>query len=156
MVVQAFVTLGLILSFSSQIIIALELIRWPLKFVLKYEYLLSGIAFVCNATCGKINFYEKLKFEQQKLLFNHLLNLFVTAVLVFLAVAIFGGQCWRRDWLMYPVFNYLSWSYGFACLAFMFHGIAALFVYLVSKLSIFSINQNLLKFLLFSGCKKKL
>lgn len=51
MVVQAFVTLGLILNFASQIIIALELIRWPLKFVLRYEYLLSSIAFVCNATC---------------------------------------------------------------------------------------------------------
>lgn len=106
MVVQAFVTLGLMLSFTSQIIIALELVRWPLKFVLRYEYLLSGIAFVCNATC---------------------------AVLVFLAVAIFGGQCWRRDWLMYPNFNYLSWSYGFACLAFMFHGLAALFVYLDAR-----------------------
>lgn len=54
MVVQAFVTLGLILSFTAQIIIALELVRWPLRFVLKYEYLLSGIAFVCNATCGNL------------------------------------------------------------------------------------------------------
>ncbi|KAL0281265.1 UNVERIFIED_CONTAM: hypothetical protein PYX00_002301 [Menopon gallinae] len=106
MVVQAFVTLGLILNFASQIIIALELIRWPLKFVLRYEYLLSSIAFVCNATCS---------------------------VLVFLAVAIFGGQAWRRDWLMYPNFNYLSWSYGFACLSFMFHGVAALFVYLDAR-----------------------
>ncbi|KAJ9588636.1 hypothetical protein L9F63_018070, partial [Diploptera punctata] len=38
MVVQAFVTLGLMLSFSSQIIIACELIRLPLEFVL----LMSG------------------------------------------------------------------------------------------------------------------
>jgi len=55
MVVQAFVTLGLILSFIAQIILALELVRWPLNFVLKHEYLLSGIAFVCNATCGKLH-----------------------------------------------------------------------------------------------------
>ncbi|EEB14475.1 conserved hypothetical protein [Pediculus humanus corporis] len=106
MVVQAFVTLGLILSFITQIIVALELIRWPLKIVLKYEYLFSSIAFVCSA---------------------------LTAALLFLAVAIFGGQSWRRDWLMYPTYNYLSWSYGFACLAFMFHGVAALFIYLDAR-----------------------
>jgi hypothetical protein len=56
MVVQAFVTLALMLSFSSQVIIALELIRWPLEFVLLYEWLLSGIAFICNALAG--NFME--------------------------------------------------------------------------------------------------
>lgn len=62
MIVQAFVTLGLILSLISQVIIALELIRWPLKIVLKYEYLLSSIAFVCSALTGKliINFCKKL------------------------------------------------------------------------------------------------
>jgi hypothetical protein len=54
MVVQAFVTLALMLSFSSQIIIALELIRWPLEFVLLYEWLLSGIAFICNALAGNL------------------------------------------------------------------------------------------------------
>ena len=53
MVVQAFVTLALILSFSSQIIIACELIRLPLEFVLLYEWLLSGIAFICNALACK-------------------------------------------------------------------------------------------------------
>jgi hypothetical protein len=54
MVVQAFVTLALMLSFSSQIIIALELMRWPLEFVLLYEWLLSGIAFICNAVAGNL------------------------------------------------------------------------------------------------------
>nr|CAD7574217.1 unnamed protein product [Timema californicum] len=107
MVVQAFVTLALMLSFTSQIIIALELVRWPLEFVLMYEWLLSGIAFICNA---------------------------VAAVLLFLAVSIFGGECWRRDWLMYPNFNYLSWSYGFAVLSFFFHAFAALFLYMVSHI----------------------
>jgi hypothetical protein len=64
MVVQAFVTLALMLSFSSQIIIALELIRWPLEFVLLYEWLLSGIAFICNALAG--NFVENIAFEYRK------------------------------------------------------------------------------------------
>lgn len=54
MVVQAFVTLALMLSFSSQIIIALELMRWPLEFVLLYEWILSGIAFVYNALAGNL------------------------------------------------------------------------------------------------------
>ncbi|XP_067014115.1 uncharacterized protein pck [Anabrus simplex] len=106
MVVQAFVTLALILSFTSQIIIVLELIRWPLKLVLSFEWILSGICFVCNAT---------------------------SAGLLFLAVAIFGGECWRRDWLMYPNYNYLSWSYGFAVLSFLFHLFASLFLYLDSR-----------------------
>lgn len=64
MVVQAFVTLALMLSFSSQIIIALELIRWPLEFVLLYEWLLSGIAFICNALAG--NFVEYITSEYRK------------------------------------------------------------------------------------------
>jgi hypothetical protein len=64
MVVQAFVTLALMLSFSSQIIIALELIRWPLEFILLYEWLLSGIAFICNALAG--NFMEIVAFGTKK------------------------------------------------------------------------------------------
>lgn len=64
MVVQAFVTLALMLSFSSQIIIALELIRWPLEFVLLYEWLLSAIAFICNALAG--NFMETGAFGLKK------------------------------------------------------------------------------------------
>lgn len=53
MVVQAFVTLSLLLSFSSQAIIVLILIRWPLRFVLHYEWILSASAFIFNATTGK-------------------------------------------------------------------------------------------------------
>jgi hypothetical protein len=56
-----------------------------------------------------------------------------SAILLFLAVSIFGGECWRRDWLMYPNFNYLSWSYGLAVISMFFHGFAAFFVYLVSS-----------------------
>nr|CAD7442942.1 unnamed protein product [Timema bartmani] len=90
MVVQAFVTLALMLSFTSQIIIALELCK-------------GGHIYLC------------------------------AAVLLFLAVSIFGGECWRRDWLMYPNFNYLSWSYGFAVLSFFFHAFAALFLYMETR-----------------------
>ena len=41
----------------------------------------------------------------------------VTAFCLFLSVAIFGIYCWDRDWLLYPNYNYLSWSYIFATLA---------------------------------------
>jgi hypothetical protein len=63
---------------------------------------------------------------------------YLAAVLLFLAVSIFGGECWRRDWLMYPNFNYLSWSYGLAVISMFFHGFAAFFVYLVSPMHLYS------------------
>jgi hypothetical protein len=64
-----------------------------------------------------------------------------SAVLLFLAVAIFGGECWRRDWLMYPNFNYLSWSYGLAVISMFFHAFAAFFVYLVSEILLILYNS---------------
>lgn len=53
MVVQTFVTLALMLSFSAQTLAALTLIRWPLKFVLRYEWLLTSLCFLFNATASK-------------------------------------------------------------------------------------------------------
>ncbi|KAK1119089.1 hypothetical protein WN51_09591 [Melipona quadrifasciata] len=108
MVVQTFVTLALLLSFFAQAVIVLTLVRWPLKFVLKFEWFLSAIAFLCCVIAG---------------------------TLLFLAVSIFGGQCWRRDWLMYPNFNHLSWSYGLAVISFMFHWLASCLLYLDAKAS---------------------
>ncbi|KAK9737035.1 PMP-22/EMP/MP20/Claudin tight junction [Popillia japonica] len=108
MAVQAFVTMSLLLSFSAQMIMALQLCRWPLNFILKYEWILSAIDFICCAT---------------------------TAVFLFFAVAVFGGSHARRDWLMYPNFNYLSWSYGMAVLSFFFHAFAAISLYREARLS---------------------
>lgn len=45
-----------------------------------------------------------------------------TGVFLFLAVVIFGSNCYRRDWLMYPSFNVVSWSFAFAVVAFIFFG----------------------------------
>lgn len=53
LVVQTFVTLALLLSFYAQLVIALILVRWPLKFVLRNEWLLSACAFLCCAIAGK-------------------------------------------------------------------------------------------------------
>lgn len=108
MAVQAFTTMSFLLSFGAQALMALQLIRLPLKFVLKYEYILSSIDFVCVTT---------------------------VAVFMFFAVAVFGGSHARRDWLMYPNFNYLSWSYGLACLSFFFHAFAAVLLYREAKQS---------------------
>ncbi|XP_019869821.2 uncharacterized protein LOC109598368 [Aethina tumida] len=108
MVVQAFVTMSFLLSFGSQAVMAMQVCRWPLEFVLRYEWILSAIDFVCVAT---------------------------TAVFMFLAVAIFGGSHTRRDWLMYPNFNYLCWSYGLACISFFFHAFAAYALYKEARFS---------------------
>lgn len=58
-----------------------------------------------------------------------LIHVVFTAFFLFLAVAIFGGNAYRRDWLMYPRFNVLSWSYALAVVAFMILGLAALLLY---------------------------
>ncbi|XP_076271264.1 claudin superfamily protein pickel [Rhynchophorus ferrugineus] len=108
MAVQAFVTMSFLLSFGSQVIMAMQLCRWPLEFVLRYEWILSGIDLICVAT---------------------------TSVFMFFAIAVFGGSHVRRDWLMYPNFNYLCWSYGFACLSFFFHSFATFFIYKEARLS---------------------
>lgn len=98
MVVQTFVTVAFILTFFALGVMALELIRWPLKTVLQYEWLLTRISFICCA---------------------------VSSVSMFLGICVFGGNAYRRDWLMYPKFNVLSWSYSLAVLACMFLGLAA-------------------------------
>lgn len=107
-VVQTFVTMSFLLSFGAQITMACQLCRWPLEFILQYEWILCAIDFVCVA---------------------------ITTVFMFLAVAIFGGSHTRRDWLMYPNWNYLSWSYGLAVVSFFIHGFAAMFLYLAARQS---------------------
>lgn len=108
MATQAFVTMSFLLSFGCQVIMAMQLCRWPLQCILKYEYILSGIDFICTS---------------------------LVAVFMFFAIAVFGGSYTRRDWLMYPNFNYLGWSYGLACLSFFFHGFAAIALYKETKQS---------------------
>lgn len=53
-------------------------------------------------------------------------SLSIAALFMFLAVCIFGGCAYRRDWLMYPKFNVLGWSYALAVVTFMLLGLAAL------------------------------
>lgn len=99
MVVQLFVTLGFIFSFVGQMILVALLLRFPLEVILRFEYHFCGLAFLCNA---------------------------VTALLLFLSVLIFGCCCWARDWLLYPNYNYVSWSFAFAVISCLIHIFAAL------------------------------
>ncbi|XP_061712529.1 uncharacterized protein LOC133521533 [Cydia pomonella] len=106
MAVQAFVTLALIFSLSAQVLLACVIVRWPLRTVLQYEWIFVSVSFLFVA---------------------------VSSLFLFLAVAVFGGNCYRRDWLMYPSFHVVSWSYAFAVVAFIFFGVAAILLYMESK-----------------------
>ena len=56
-----------------------------------------------------------------------------SALLLFLSICIFGGKCWDRDWLLYPNYNYVSWSYAFAVFSCMGHIVATIFLYIGKK-----------------------
>lgn len=70
-----------------------------MRYLLRYEIILLLAAFVLEA---------------------------ITAVPVFLSVSVFGGLCFERSWLQYPIYNHLSWAYALAVVAFFFHTFAAL------------------------------
>lgn len=45
--------------------------------------------------------------------------------MIFLGTLIFGFNAYRRDWLMYPKFNIISWSFGLAVVAMVLLGSAS-------------------------------
>ncbi|CAG0916128.1 unnamed protein product [Notodromas monacha] len=107
MVVQAFVSLALIPSFGAQILLSLVVTRFPL-FLMRQEWALIGLAAAMEA---------------------------IVAPCLFLAVSIFGGMCYNRSWLLYPNFNFLSWSYAFCVFSMALHGVSALILYVEMKRS---------------------
>lgn len=126
MIVQTCVTLSFLLTFGALVVMSLELIRWPLKFVLQYEWVLTRASFYCISASCKYFHSSRLRCALQGLIL-------VLAVLMFLAVAIFGGNAYRRDWLMYPRFNVLSWAYSVAVVSFMVLGMAALVLWMEAR-----------------------
>ena len=54
----------------------------------------------------------------------------IVSAIIFFCVALFGGMCWDREWLLYPNYNYPSWSYGVAVFAMIANGVAAFFTYM--------------------------
>lgn len=53
MAVQSFVTLALILSLTSQVILACVIVRWPLRPILRYEWIFVTCAFIMVAISSK-------------------------------------------------------------------------------------------------------
>lgn len=56
-VVQTFVTISFLLSFGAQITMACQLCRWPLEFILQYEWILCISDFICVVITSK---YENI------------------------------------------------------------------------------------------------
>lgn len=56
MAVQTFVTLALMLSFTAQALLALVIIRMPLRTVLRYEWIFVSISFIMVAITSKCVF----------------------------------------------------------------------------------------------------
>ncbi|KAH8419796.1 hypothetical protein KR009_002685 [Drosophila setifemur] len=102
MAVQGFVTMSFIIVFLVLLMLSMTIIRLPLKPVLQYEWLLVRFSFFGTAA---------------------------SSLFMFLAVCIFGGCAYRRDWLMYPKFNVLGWSYAFAVVTFMLLFVATLILH---------------------------
>lgn len=61
MAVQAFVTLALMLSLTAQVLLACVIVRWPLRTVLRYEWIFVSVAFVLVALSSKY-FYSLICF----------------------------------------------------------------------------------------------
>jgi len=90
-------------SFLSQLVDVALLLRWPMEHVLRFEMNLVFLTFVMKV---------------------------VVSVLLFLMMVVFGACCWDREWLLYPNFNYLSWSYAMAGFAMLINLASAYFFFL--------------------------
>ena len=125
MVVQLFVTLALIASFLGQLVIVCLLLRTPLEWILRFEWYFCAVALVCKGMTGNNNVkgFSRFPSKSLQIIFSF------SAVLLFLSICIFGGACWDRDWLLYPNYNYVSWSYAFAVFSTLGHIIATLFMF---------------------------
>jgi hypothetical protein len=53
MVVQLFVTLALIASYLGQAVIVALLLRFPLEWILRFEWHFCGLALVCKGLTGE-------------------------------------------------------------------------------------------------------
>ena len=69
---------------------------------------------------------------------------------IVMMIIIFPWNCWRRDWLLNPMFNHLSWAYYSLFFSLFFHAIGTNYLYKVipSESSVF-INSLVVIHLLF-------
>merc|ERR1711874_362620 len=103
MLIQFFSALAFLLMNIALIVDVALYLRWPMEYVLRFEFNL--------------------------VLFDFVLKTVVTC-LIFFCLAMFGGWCWDREWLLYPNYNYPSWSYGVAVFAMIANGVATFFTYM--------------------------
>jgi len=54
-----------------------------------------------------------LRFEKQMIIITEVFN-GLTGLIMLISALVFSLSCWSRDWLLYPNYNYLSWSFAFA------------------------------------------
>jgi len=117
-----------------------------IQFISAPAFLLMNIALVIDvALYLRIPMEHVLRFEYNLVLINFVMKTVVT-VMIFFCVAMFGGMCWDREWLLYPNYNYPSWSYGVAVFAMIINGVAAFFMWMeaVEAKERKERNQNLL------------
>ena len=142
MVVQLFVTLGLIFTFAGQLIQVALLLRSPLEVILRFEYHFCFLSFCCNAFTGMYHVENTCSPSGHVIIFSLLFStcdFSPSAGMMFLSIVIFGSCCWARDWLLYPNWNYPSWSYAFAVFSTLIHIFAALLMFKVG------LNQTILR-----------
>jgi len=85
--IQVLATSSLITAITAQLLSVSILLRIPLQIVLRFERRLIKLLMILNLFC---------------------------AVFMSVSVTVFPIYCWSRDYLLYPNYNYLSWSYAAA------------------------------------------
>lgn len=127
---EFFITIGLFCTLGAQLVLAGIVTRYPLEFVLKNEYLLITGSFIASAiTCA---FHRSLYHLNNSIRFRFNLSSYCLGFCIFMMIIIFPWNCWRRDWLLNPMFNHLSWAYYSLFFSLFFHAIGTNYLYKVS------------------------
>lgn len=85
--IQVSSTCALVVSLLSQLCSVCLVLRSPRSVVLRFERKLITVTGACDGFSGLV---------------------------MLLNVLVFCLSCWSRDWLLYPNYNYLSWSFALA------------------------------------------
>ena len=113
------------------------MLRFPLEVILRFEYHFCGLSFLCNTATAVLMLLSVIMFN----LASNKTCLDMLTVTV-LQIVIFGASCWDRDWLLYPNYNYVSWSFAFALFSCACHICAALLMYKVRGIGGMSIIEQ--------------
>lgn len=105
---EFFITIGLICTLVAQLLLGGVVTRYPLEFILRQEYLLITASFI-----GSV----------------------ITSFCIFMMLCIFPWNAWRRDWLLNPMYNHLSWAYYSLFFSLLFHLIGARYLFKETRFS---------------------